>query len=147
MAGWEASIGLASRVSGKPAINGSGQRVCRPEADCSKDLHYANTSLVCALDCFPGDCEFKRCSDARGRAMWTQDMPCGSLVRSMPAFSSQSVDFGASPMRAPNKYRLWAMPVLFSELLQINAHVFALSSRVVFSARAQLCRRGSCHGW
>ncbi len=58
MVGWEASIGLASRVSGKPAINGSGQRVCRPEADCSKDLHYANTSLVCALDCFPGDCEF-----------------------------------------------------------------------------------------
>lgn len=58
MVGWEASIGLAPRVSGEHAANGSGQRVFRPEGDCLKDLHCANTSVVYALDCSPSGCDF-----------------------------------------------------------------------------------------
>lgn len=106
MVGWEASIGLASRVSGKPAVKGSSQRVSRPGADCSEDLHSANTSIICALNCFLYGCEFDVVATP-WKAMCTQGLPCGSCLPDMPAFSSASVDFAASPMRFSDEYRLF----------------------------------------
>jgi hypothetical protein len=80
MVGWEASIGLASRVSGKPAVTGSAQRVSCPQADCLKDAHHANTSIVCALDCSPCGCDFDVVATPMGKLYGRQICRVGLLL-------------------------------------------------------------------